>query len=480
MTSELPGMGALKRAAIDAYMRDDGFTVFNDQYCAIKYQDNSRLTIYVSRPGTSGTGGGHATGTIEYPDPLGISYKREYFDHGHAYSPGFASVRDTIEQAFEPWLSLPSPTQILTEENKYYLFLASVSLDPIIGNAKLVTDGDGKHHLESTSSYAAGQIRNELAQLNLSITGLRGQGITSFSNGYLTRLEGSLSSIAAVAKALGSTIGIERGLAETARYNINTIIAEATKSFQEIADGRNSTPQFIHDLIMAAIPFAGTFLPSGKAKDRVVQVSSFAAKKFTKTGGKPANCHSYSDVISELSNGLADLNAQYRDLEKQLSEYYQSLLHNMEVQYSNFDTQPDPSPLTLPENSDLVVNQYAMTELDISLQTIHQEILQGISLAGDISVGTSWIRDTRIGLRGNGPSHEFNQVLDYLVTALQDLAEDTDISRKGLATWYKALKESDDKIKAEIEAIIREMEELNSPLGIKKAKPDLPPNIRLD
>lgn len=479
MTSELPGMGELKRAAIDAYMRGDGFTVLNDQYCAIKYQDNARLTIYVSRPGTTGTGGGHATGTIERPDPLGISHKKEYFSQGHAYSPSFVSVRDNIEQAFEPWPPLPNPTQVPTEENKYYSFLASVSLDPIIGNAKLVTDGDGKHHLESTGSHAADQIRNELAQLNLSITGLRGQGITSVSNGYLTRLEGTPLSIAAVAKARGSTIGIERGLAETDRCNINTIISEATKSFQKIAEGRNSAPQFIHDLIVAATPFAGTFFPSSKARDRIVQVSSFAVKEFMKTGGKPAKCHSYSNVISELSNGIFDLNAQYQDLEKQLSEYHQGLFHNMEVQHSNFYTQPAPSPLTPAENSDLVVNQYAMTELDVSLQTMYQELLQSISLAGDISIGTSWVRDARIGLRGNRPSHESNLVPDSLVTTLHDLAEDTDISRRGLTTWHKALKESDNKIKAEIEAIIREMEELNNLLSVKKPRQICPHTLNL-
>lgn len=370
-----------------------------------------------------------------------------------------------------------------TEEDKFFRFLASVSLSSITGNATMLTGPDGHYKLEAKNSYAAGEIKAELAQLTNNISGLSGHGISAFKEGFLTRFELVLSSLLGIGFSIGSAVGIERGLAEVAQAHISQVISEATLAFTNIAQQRKAyAPRFLLDLIAAAIPFAGSFVAASLAKDLTIQAATFVANQAKAMTKDPTPCATYEATIEGMRNGLTVLNEDYRNLEQQLAEYYLRLLSEFEIQASSYDL--TPKAITLPPDgkADLQISDYAMDEVDRSLAVMHEELKRGLSLVNNTNISITWLRDPRIGLRGNGPSSEFNQVLRELIYRFEDLANDTDISRKNLRTWHEAMQDADAAILAELEEIVREINDLipGSTVGPTQPATPLPPQIKLD
>ena len=106
-------IGRLKRAAIDAYVRDkigggaESFTRNKDGYEMVF----TGTTMGIDRPGPDGEGGGtgfKASTSNSGPNYGGGSGSTSELD----YTKEFNSVRRKIEDIVEPWRKLPNPETI--------------------------------------------------------------------------------------------------------------------------------------------------------------------------------------------------------------------------------------------------------------------------------------------------------------------------------------------------------------------------------
>lgn len=115
---DLPELiGNLKRAAIDAYVRDKLapspalFTLAEDHYLiTVNSGAGGGSSTRITRPNSDGEGGGEAT-------TITTNFGQTQCDDGD-FTSEFDSVREEIKKILELWIGLPNPKRIEYEMNE--------------------------------------------------------------------------------------------------------------------------------------------------------------------------------------------------------------------------------------------------------------------------------------------------------------------------------------------------------------------------
>lgn len=482
MKSQLPGLGALRRAAMDAFMVENGFTIWRNSYYTIRYKNGARWTIYVSRPDDEGLGGGYTTGYFEDVDPLGLQRRLTHFNHGFAYRATLATVGEEIDQLFEPWATLPDPEQIASAEQRYYHFIGAISLHGFGGGITMLKGHDGTLKSIIRSPTVTGEINSELTQITNNLSTLNGHGISSFKDGFLQQFKPVLLSLLESAFQLGSTIGIEWGLSALTFNHILNLLDEAQKTFAAASQGSQRELDMEFALMKDAVTFAGPFPLEALEQTYRDTTPSFTIPKPSSLDTDPPLYGSYSAILAALRRKLEELNRQYQDAEQQLAERYTSVARELATDDTRYAVSLHAITLAPRGEDEVQLDEYRMKEVTDSLQVIRDELFRGSALANEIGFGTALVRDARLGLGGNGPSAQFHQALWALLDRLKALADDTEISRHNLRLWHAALQDADATAVADLEALARELESLaiSPPTGTSSTFPPLPPHLRMD
>ncbi|MDO5080305.1 hypothetical protein [Buchananella hordeovulneris] len=467
---------------MDAFMVENGFTIWRNSYYTTRYKNGALWTIYVSRPDDEGLGGGYTTGYYEDVDPLGIQRRLTHFNHGFAYRATLTTVREEIDQLFEPWTTLPDPEQIASAEQRYYHFIGAISLHGFGGGITMLKGYDGTLKSIMRSPTVTGEIRSELTQITNNLSTLNGHGISSFKNGFLRQFKPVLLSLLEAALQLGSTIGIEWGLSALTFNHILALLDEAQKTFIAASQGSQRELDMEFELLHDAVTFAGPFPLEALEQLHQPTPLAFSIPKPSSPDADPPLYGSYSAILAALRRNLEELNKQYRDAEQQLAERYTSVARDLATDATRYAVSLHAVTLAPRGEAEVQLDEYRMKEVTDSLQVIRDELFRGSALANETGFGTALVRDARLGLGGNGPSSQFHQALWVLLDRLKALADDTEISRHNLQLWHAALQDADADAVADLEALARELEALvvSPPTGTSSTLPPLPPHLRMD
>lgn len=219
----------LKQAAIDAYMRSEGYSVKDDHY----WDYGIGFTSYVNRDGTGTT---TYAGTGYGPPPTtDIDYTDEW-----------ATIRSNIDTALEPWQEdrLPTPSGL----NSRMLAAQAAVTALNIGNA---------------NSFG-GALGGYLKTISDNAPLFRGAAMNAYNNSFVHQLPAAIANHGCLAAVVAEAFAAEKEIWTKAREDRDTHVEKATAAFDSYArSGGDPEIAFVLKLTGAAIAGASAIASGG-------------------------------------------------------------------------------------------------------------------------------------------------------------------------------------------------------------------------
>lgn len=431
-------IGPLKGAAIDAYMKQNGWMIGADHYSFTIVTQDASNTQEVTRPSPKdGEGGGKWSDSSLWmlgPDTslgkrMDAQWKAE-----------FDAIRTQIDETFSVWRYLPNPSDFVADME--LLRQVRVTLTSTV---------------PSEWPQGMGDIYGYLTTMNQDAHDMRGGVITNFKNKFLSMLPAAIVNMNLVALILGSAVGSEQEVWIKARNDVKTIITTTTNSFSTYAaqHGGDASTDLTFSVIGAVLSGLGAFFPGADILKGVLAGVS-ASLSLVKAGYEykqkvtsiPAS--SYDSIMEQFGNALADLNAAIKQEEAALQD---SLTRNHDEILSNdakngFDLEhplqdiKDPSDL-----GTVTIVRSAVDEIAGScMPGIADELGAANYELRDVGANAGpWLRDDSIGLGEQGCYGDWLSLKDLLTSLIGDLSWETSTSAKTLRLAINAFLNVDDE-----------------------------------
>lgn len=420
-------VGRLKRAAIDAYMDDQSYDVFDTCYIrSVPYGG-----FEVSRPGPDGSGGGH--GSVSWSGqgqqgsaPIDVTAE-------------FNQVRSEIDGLVKDWSFLPTPANLGDLESKY------VALNTrLAGTAQFS---------EAYQVSGVGIIATNLDQVRANAGSFTGRSAEHFKSDFLWRIGAVGGGIWAMSVLGTAMVHLTRVLWETARQDVANVLDQARIAMEASASGASDRKL---DLEVAGVlvKVANAFVPGiGGAVLGVVGIVIDLANEATpepvevQLGGG-----SYDEVRNNLAAALKVINEQIT-LQEQLIE--STLLKNLDtiqalgksIRHPDGGNQPatsNPFDLQVPPISStkgITITSYGL------LAGIWQECLPKVAHElEECAIDLRFIMVFRMLMRSNGIGHlptGFDDLGRKIDEMAQDLAWDVRQGATDLELLVKAMRDHD-------------------------------------
>ena len=246
-------VGRLKRAAIDAYMRSQGFRV-SDRYYSQQIgmnPDYGDLNAHIVRPDEAGNGGGEGVNGPFMHAPF-------------TYVDEFEGIRNFIDGKLEMWYGLPSPSGFDTYISAYKEAIGKICSDD---SGAVDTDGNGANigggQLKMLEGVSPGLIGINLQGLVHSASSMKGKAMNAFRSQFALTLPRVLKNLYLAMNVHYSTLAAEKSVIEKSREKITRLVIDTTEAFNafELGGGDAST-DFFWDIAgvaleVAMLPFGG-------------------------------------------------------------------------------------------------------------------------------------------------------------------------------------------------------------------------------
>lgn len=315
--------GKLKRAAIDAYMKDEGFRIDGEDQYYDERHSVSDLHYKVSRPGSDGEGGGDWTSDHFLPDSwLGGD------DKDAAWRAAFAGIRDRVDAALEPWQhnALPKPTTIDSdiEQARQAMRLLSTAASSSGG-----------------STTGGGEIAGYLRTIDNNSNQLSGSSMEIFKAKFLYQLEAAVSGYRGIALVLGNAHGANKKIWEDARQGVADVVDKSTKALD--AHAKSNDVSFDIPLLVAGAAVAGAkaFITGGAtvalegAAVGLTLLSGLAGNA-EKKAKEPASTD-YDGLMTAFEGALGDLSDAIGDEETQVKTNLETNFGQLEADRTSYD-----------------------------------------------------------------------------------------------------------------------------------------------
>lgn len=444
---ELPTLIAkLKRARIDAWMRQDGWTVADDEYTYIgggMYGGE----LHVSRPGADGEGGGKywATGAAVIPH-----------DQEDDYTTAFGTIRSAVDEHLNPWINpkLPDPTNI----RKWWTPLRDASVQ-IAAQATLngtITGGGAMDGL--LKEFIDDCDKNSW----------KGATAETFRTNYLTQLPSAVAANHAVLAFLAAQVDAQRQMWTNARQGVVDVVVETTKAYDRVQGG----PGFDWNLAFKIAGFAvaafsvwasggaTAVVAAGAAKVGVDVVTEIHAQVTKQDQPDPGT--SYEDVRDGMPKALENLNSailkEEREMLSDLKKVYDAVTGigakrpggqgRMAGSRDTFNLKR-PTLLNIDDDSDVSADTVfadpttLKNAVDVTLHQIVTRLHDADTLIYPLSVKDPWAdfdRDYSIGLGDCAVMWDWCNVAVLLDECLADLKKECSASGEVILLLLRDLK----------------------------------------
>lgn len=433
-------IGELKRSAIDAYMRDHGYTVSGSSY-EDSYSSRTVGVRVVKRPNEDGSGGGEET--IRFAD--GPPSKSE------GYSDTFDEIRHKIDSRLKKWKNLPNPREIEMESSKCLEVTKALANTATTQNGKMAPAGVG--------------IPGHLELIKHKLTSMKGETADAIQSKFLIALGSAVDNLNRVSIYLGGSLVAEEKVFSAARKAVAKVVHEAKEVFDKVARGGGSeltTTVKIAKLVADGIvAFTGPLGAAYKATTIGAGVSSVVlggidASKVESSGEVKSNVKSYDQALTALDTALDAINLDIRNGESALSA---NIVDNIDIITGNrsaFDLSFEP--IRSKEKLLIVVPEDAMAIAKSHLPPIAEELSKTAGNALNFSMTTVVMRDEGVGIGPKGPGEMFASMRTLLYELLRELAWDVENGAANLRSALEMIENEDVNTKTTLEQSARNID----------------------
>ncbi|GAA2528159.1 hypothetical protein GCM10009860_04880 [Microbacterium mitrae] len=306
---ELDSMiGQLKRAAIDAYMADDGFypdLASGDAfYSKWGWAPNS-----YDRPDASGEGGGGVTSPNPWADSI-----------------SFDGIRSRIDNAVDKWKGLPDGSG--ASSYKSATATAASTLGASGSGASVADDGE-----IMTASNTAGDLLTQ---------NLVASFIEPMLDKYYSQFKGVAQSIGAAAAILQMNYTMQSGMWNSIREDAFTIVESAKTACAQYADSRSAASLKVTLGVVATVAAAvATVATAGTAAPLVGAMVTLSAAATTAISAIDADASvegaSYDEIVSSFEDALEALRTAINDQEAEVRKMLSGALSAIDADRGGFD-----------------------------------------------------------------------------------------------------------------------------------------------
>jgi hypothetical protein len=402
LTANIP---KLKRAAIDAWMKQEGWEIEGGRYHGPHGADYE-----VTRPDDRGEGGGDWHG----------EFFQEWFvggDKDRHFSGEFDKIRGNIDTAIKRWL----PDAIADPTGFDSLITAMKG-----ANTKLALSASAS----GGSVSAGGSIAGNIQGLKDETDKLSGRTIDAFRSKFVLQLDRVVGGEHAITVVLGGALSAEQKIWENAKTTVADIVEKATNSFNAYANGNGNTDWgLVLKVIGVAVEGVAAFASSGATVAlsagtgiKLLQAGQEAADKKGKNPPSP----DYTGIMKGFTQALDDLDAAITSEEKSLAtnlrdnyDYIVGLKGTPESLDLN------PALLEISDDSQAQIN-VIHSAVDAITETYMPAIAASLTQAAEdvdaASSSTPWIREESVGYTNYGCWSDLYTLLWLLYELLQDLS----------------------------------------------------------
>ncbi|WBL19679.1 hypothetical protein [Citricoccus sp. NR2] len=453
-------VGELKRAAIDAWMRDRSIQaassdlvpewhIEGDQYAS---DVNDGHQTFVTRPGTDGSGGGEWSSNFFISDWIQSGSKSD------SYRASFDAIRQRIDQAVAPWLDLPDPSD-----------LGSVLGDCTTIVSKLATNVS---NYSNGTSASAGYIDDFETDTEQILGQMSGETIDAFRYSFLRPMWRSFGVYCDVSMGQVEAVIAQQGLWESSREGFVATLEEAIRVCNAIAEYEAPSQWAVSFTVVGWIAAAVSTLATGGLA-KVAGLAGVATDIITShPSASPANQPgpgTYEGAMGSFEGSLSTLNEEIADEEDNIQSHLNTKLallvnpNGSDVGSNTEEPEDDVNP-TLPSVdpdhldisgqgvyvnperlSDLWSNR--LPELSLYLNQTADEYL-GLSTYSAVS------RDANIGNGPSGPSGAFADVNNAQYRLLRDAAWDIDLGARQMELAIAEIEQTDGANSQQLENVI--------------------------
>lgn len=391
-------IGELKRAAIDAYMKSQGWDVQDS-----KYHISSRSASFdVTRPGSDGQGGGDW-------DWNG------FWDIGNAgqdakWEGAFDDIRSSIDAVLERWIDLPEPSDLDDDVEQLRQANRLLSFSP--------SGGTG-----------GGNIGGYLTGVEQNLSAMSGATIAAFKADFLLQLEKAIGGHHGITVILGGAMAASQEIWERARQTVADIVGETRDALHAYAQGSGPDWEVVLKVAGYAVEGVGIFATGGASQvlkgagQGLKILTDVNSKKDTKATPPSLN---YDGLMAGLGTAFDELADAIKVEEDAMSVNLLDNLRNVRADKGSYDL-TKPALLDISDDSQaeiIVINRPLVDEIT---GTYLPSIATELTLAGDQAFLATYqaYRDGSIGRGSSGISGEFSDLQWILIDLIRDLAWET-------------------------------------------------------
>ena len=465
-------VGRLKRAAIDAYMRSQGFRV-SDRYYSQQIgmnPDYGDLNAHIVRPDEAGNGGGEGVNGPFMHAPF-------------TYVDEFEGIRNFIDGKLEMWYGLPSPSGFDTYISAYKEAIGKICSDD---SGAVEADGNGASigggQLKMLDGVSPGLIGVNLQGLVHSASSMKGKVMNAFRSQFALTLPRVLKNLYLAVNVHYSTLAAERAVIDEAREKISCLVADATRAFNAVAHDNGASSSFAWDI--AGVAFEIAMLPFGGGAVSLALAGASASLHLLRAGVEEVERMQEHELGSSTYEGVRDnfeaivdaLGVEVRGCEKVIND---NLTHNMGViqgdvcgagQQQNggrcetYDTvrfhllPASIHDIEEAENVDINENEVNLMTTESRdggyMPKIYSEVVESANKLNDITMSTPARRTSGdFGIGEVGPGSSFDSLKQVIHELLLDLSWRVEMGIVNLRAAVNDIAQQDEESARQLESI---------------------------
>jgi hypothetical protein len=456
--------GKLKRAAIDAYMKDQGFTIVEGES---KYYDErhsvSDLHYWVSRPGDDGNGGGDWTSDHFLPDSWIGGGKDEEFQ-GH-----FDTIRERVDSALRKWQDLPIPSEF----------------DPLLDSMRAANVALGVVPSKDGGTVTGtGFIGPNLTLIETNCEYMSGGIITAFKTKFLLSLGNCIAGHHGITVVLGEALASEKAMWEKARQDVANAVEAATTALDSYVKSGNADWTLTFGVLGAIITGAAAFVSGGAT----VALSGAGAgvtllKEVNDAKDREAAQpdQSFEGIMTAYEQVLTDLNGTIKTAEQALDNNFTTNIGHIGPE-SGFDLDAplkdvdDDSDLHLEGSPTIIHDKSLIFEITgTAMPAVADEVVKAQGHLDVASDSGPFSRDAAVGLGYNGCFNNWSSLLWLSWRLLADLEWEI---RAGAKTLELAIEDMGQVDTDAADALEQHAASIADGSGMTPYDTPLPPQLR--
>ncbi len=443
---------SLKRAAIDAYVRDKmdsvvaSYSCTEDEYViSAGTMNGGSNTTRITRPDENGEGGGKVTTTTF----TAFGYSKDASDD---MTGEFENIREEIDAILKPWIDLPDPKRIDEEVGKCQQSASKLAEKAQVSGGKII---------------AGGKIPTKVASIHDELVEMGGVTMETFKSDIIENLGEIVGALYAATTFWGATMSSEHEIFKKTRESVVSAIVGGITIFNDVAEDDHGKLEFALDIANFAVEGFKTFSgieAIGKAAD-VASLGLKAIEKIKDEKPKPKTASSYTEGLNALKEALFDINRSVRKSEKALED---NLVSNMQGMYRNraiYDLKVKATESSEIKTSDKV--HIDQSRIDNILGPSKHTIVEQLDLAwtsiSNVHMTDCVIRDSRVGIGLRGPSSKFHDFKWLLHDLTKRLSRDTQNAFKNFELAIECIQQQDAQSKRNLDSMRGSIEDESGP-----------------